>query len=179
MRPRSAAALCLLALSLFASRPATAEIITFEEMTPNGGAVPVLDFYANRGVIFRASAIDYTKGPPILANFVHSGTNAIETCFAIEFCTSPIEVTFTQAQAHVSAFAGFDGALGETVTVVMRGFASRRLAGGAGVGLDRSKHDIDADPDAPRRHGAHCDHRAGHRGRRERWRADVLERPRD
>ena len=124
MLPRSAAALCLLALSLFASRPATAEIITFEEMTPNGGAVPVLDFYANRGVIFRASAIDYTKGPPILANFVHSGTNAIETCFAIEFCTSPIEVTFTQAQARVSAFAGFDGALGEAVTVVMRGFAA-------------------------------------------------------
>jgi len=59
-----------------------------------------------------------------LANFVHSGTNAIETCFAIEFCTSPIEVTFTQAQARVSAFAGFDGALGEAVTVVMRGFAA-------------------------------------------------------
>ena len=80
----------------------------FEELTPNGGALPVLDFYANRGVIFRASAIDFTKGPPIVANFVHSGTNAVETCFAVEFCTSPIEVTFTQAQAHVSAFTGFE-----------------------------------------------------------------------
>src|SRR5436189_1928849 len=115
MRSRSAGPLCLLVLSLFASRPAAAEIITFEEMTPNGGAVPVLDFYANRGVIFRASAIDFTKGPPVVANFVHSGTNAIETCFAIEFCTSPIEVTFTKAQAHVSAFTGFDGPLAEAI----------------------------------------------------------------
>jgi hypothetical protein len=88
------------------------------------GALPVLDFYANRGVIFRASAIDFTKGPPIVANFAHSGTNAVETCFAVEFCTTPIEVTFTQGQAHVSAFTGFDTPLVEAVTVVMRGFAA-------------------------------------------------------
>src|SRR4029077_5636880 len=116
MRARSAAPLCLLALSLVASRPATAEIITFEELTPNGGALPVLDFYANRGVIFQASAIDFTKGPPIVANFARSGTKAVETCFAVEFCTSPIEVTFTQAQAHVSAFTGFDSPLVEAIT---------------------------------------------------------------
>jgi hypothetical protein len=106
------------------SRPAAAEIITFEEMTPGGAAVPVLDFYANRGVIFRASAIDYTKGPTVIPNFVHSGTNAVVTCFAIEFCTSPIEVTFTTAQARVSVFAGFESPLGEAITVVMRGFAA-------------------------------------------------------
>src|SRR5215510_11605271 len=106
MRPRVTGPLCLLALSLFTSRPAAADIITFEEMTPGGAAVAILDFYANRGVIFHASAIDYTKGPPVIANFVHSGTNAAETCFGIEFCTAPIDVTFTQGQAHVSAFAG-------------------------------------------------------------------------
>jgi len=124
MRARSTGPFCLLALSLLVSRPAAAEIITFEEMTPGGAAVPVLDFYANRGVIIRASAIDYTLGPPVVANFVHSGTNAIETCFGVEFCTSPIEVSFTQGQAHVSVFAGIDGPLSDAVTVVMRGFAA-------------------------------------------------------
>src|SRR5262249_8220309 len=108
-------------LSLFFSRPAAAELITFEEMSPNGAAVPVLNFYGDRGVIFRASAFDYSQGP-IIPNFAHSGTKAIETCFAVEFCTSPIEVTFTQAQAHVSVSTGFDGALGRAITVVMRGF---------------------------------------------------------
>jgi hypothetical protein len=123
MRPRTTGLLCLLALCLLASRPAAAELITFEEMSPNGGAVPVLNFYADRGVIFRSSAFDYTKGP-VIPNFAHSGTNGIETCFAVEFCTSPIEMTFTQGQAHVSVFTGFDGALGQSATVVMRGFAT-------------------------------------------------------
>ena len=123
MRPRTTELLCLLTLCLLASRPAAAELITFEEMSPNGAAVPVLNFYADRGVIFRASAFDYTKGP-VIPNFAHSGTKGIETCFAVEFCTSPIEMTFTQGQAHVSVFTGFDGALGQSATVVMRGFAT-------------------------------------------------------
>ena len=104
MRPRSTR-FFLLALSLFVARPAAAELITFEELTPGGGPAPVLDFYANRGVIFGASALDFTNGPLVIPNFAHSGTNAVETCFAIEFCKAPIEVTFTVAQAHVSSSA--------------------------------------------------------------------------
>lgn len=123
MRSHSTGPLCLLALSLCVSRPAAAEIITFEEMSPNGGPAQVLNFYADRGIIFRASAFDYSKGP-VIPNFAHSGTKGIETCFAVEFCTSPIEITFTKAQAHVSVFAGFDGPLGQAATVVMRGFAT-------------------------------------------------------
>ena len=121
MRLQSTRLLFLLALSVCVSRPAGAELITFEEMSPNGAAVPVLNFYGDRGVIFRASAFDYSKGP-IIPSFAHSGTKGIETCFSVEFCTSPIEMTFTQAQAHVSVSTGFDGALGQAVTVVMRGF---------------------------------------------------------
>jgi hypothetical protein len=131
MRMRSLASLsavCLVVslLTLVNARAAgAAEIITFEEMTPGGpgtgGAVPVLNFYASRGVIFRAVALDYSKGVPV-PNFTHSGTKGIETCYATEFCSVPVEMTFTQAQARVKAFVGFDGPLVESLTITMRGF---------------------------------------------------------
>jgi hypothetical protein len=113
-------------LALSAARVAAApEIITFEEMSPDGpgtgGVIPVLNFYASRGVIFRAVALDYSKGIAI-PNFAHSGTKGIETCYAIEFCSAPIEMTFTQAQARVKVFAGFEPQLSAALTVVMRGF---------------------------------------------------------
>ncbi len=125
-RFRSFASGLLLALVLFAAKPAAAaEIITFEEMSPDGpgtgGVIPVLNFYAARGIIFRAVALDYSKGIPI-PNFAHSGTKGIETCYAIEFCSSPIEMTFTQAQARVKVFAGFEPQLSQAITVAMRGF---------------------------------------------------------
>lgn len=123
MRTRSAGPLGLLVLLLFVSRPAAAEIITFEEMSPGGGALPVLNFYADRGVIFRAVARDYSQGVPV-PNFAHSGTKAIETCFAQEFCTVPIEMTFTLAQARVRVFTGLNAPINEPLTITMRAFAA-------------------------------------------------------
>jgi hypothetical protein len=122
----SAACFLVLVLTLFnAPTAGAAEIITFEEMSPDGpgtgGVIPVLNFYASRGVIFRAVALDYSKGVPV-PNFTHSGTKGIETCYATEFCSVPVEMTFTRAQARVKAFVGFDGPLIEPLTIAMRGF---------------------------------------------------------
>ena len=104
-----------------------AEVITFEEMSPDGrgtgGVIPVLNFYAAKGVIFNAVALDYSKGIAI-PNFAHSGTKAIETCYAAEFCNAPIEMSFTQPQARVKVWAGYSSALTQPITVVMRAFAS-------------------------------------------------------
>ena len=128
MRIRSLALLSLLALTLLCSRAASAaETITFEEMSPDGpgtgGVIPVLNFYAAQGVIFRAVALDYSRGIAI-PNFAHSGTKGIETCYATEFCSAPIEMTFTQAQTYVKLFVGFDGSLSQAITVVMHAFAA-------------------------------------------------------
>ena len=123
MRTQSAGRFGLLLLLLVVSRPAAAEIITFEDLSPGSGAVQVLNFYANRGVIFRAVARDYTQIVPP-TGIAHSGTNAIETCFAQEFCTVPIEMTFTQAQARVRVFTGFNGSIAEPMTITMRAFGA-------------------------------------------------------
>lgn len=124
MRIQLAGRIGLLVWLLFGSRPAAAEIITFEELSPGGGAQPVLNFYANRGVIFAGSARDYSQGLPI-PNFAHSGTKAIETCFAQEFCTVPIEMTFTSAQARVRVFAGMNFPIvSGPMTITMRAFAA-------------------------------------------------------
>ncbi len=109
------------------SRAQGAQVITFEEMSPDGpgtgGVIPVLNFYSAKGVIFNAVALDYSKGIAI-PNFAHSGTKAIETCYAAEFCSAPIEMSFTQPQARVKAWAGYSSALTQPITVVMRAFAS-------------------------------------------------------
>src|SRR6266436_4652922 len=64
------------------TRASALETVTFEEMSPGGpgtgGVIPVLNFYAAKGVIFNAVALDYSKGLAI-PNFAHSGTKAIET----------------------------------------------------------------------------------------------------
>lgn len=124
---RFLATFLVFALTFLVGSPASAtETIRFEEMTPDGpgtgGAVPVLNFYAAQGVIFRAVALDFPKGLAI-PNFAHSGTRAIETCYAVEFCSAPIEMTFTQAQARIRLWVGFSSSLAQSATVAMRAFA--------------------------------------------------------
>lgn len=125
---RLIALLAALPLAAISGTPASAvETVTFEELSPDGpgtgGVVPVLNFYAAKGVIFSAVAIDYSKGIAI-PGFAHSGTKAVETCYAVEFCSAPIDISFTQAQARVKLWAGFSAPLGQAITVVMRAFAS-------------------------------------------------------
>jgi len=121
---RSVLLLCAL---LIGTTTSAAEVITFEEIAAagpgEGSGTPVLNFYAARGVIFKAVALDYSKGIAI-PNFAHSGTKAIETCIAVEFCTAPIEASFTQAQAHIKIRAGFSAVLMQPITVVLRAFAN-------------------------------------------------------
>jgi len=129
-----AAIILALVLSIAPNTRASAvEIVTFEEMSPDGpgtgGVIPVMNFYAAKGVIFNAVAIDYSKGLAI-PGFAHSGTRAIETCYAIEFCSAPIDISFTQAQARVKLWTGFSSRLDQPITVVMHAFASN----GAEVG---------------------------------------------
>jgi hypothetical protein len=108
------------------------EVITFEELAaPPVGAgtgLAVLNFYASRGIIFdAAAALDFSQDIP---NFARSGTKAIETCVAAEFCTSPIAMSFTRPQARVKAWAGASFPPSQPLTVVMRAFAGN----GAQVG---------------------------------------------
>ena len=109
------------------TRASAVEVVTFEEMSPDGpgtgGVIPVMNFYAAKGVIFNAVALDYSKGLAI-PGFAHSGTKAIETCYATEFCSAPIDISFTQAQARVSLWTGFSSRLDQPITVVMHAFAS-------------------------------------------------------
>ena len=114
-------------IALLCHVASAAQLITFEEIAAGGPGqgtgTPVLNFYAAQGVIFKAAALDYSKGIGI-ANFAHSGTKGIETCIAVEFCTAPIEASFTTPQARVKIRVGFDSALTQPITVVMRAFAS-------------------------------------------------------
>jgi hypothetical protein len=55
-----------------------------------------------------------------MPGFAHSGTRAVELCFAAEFCTTPLNVSFTAAEKHVKLWAGYSAPLSQSVTVVMQ-----------------------------------------------------------
>jgi hypothetical protein len=109
-------------------------VIDFEDLSPSGpgtgASVFVNSQYASQGVSFNNPvALDYSMGVAI-PGFAHSGTNAIETCFAQEFCAAPIAINFTSGQSHVKVWVGFSGSLQEDYPVIMRAFDS----GGTEVG---------------------------------------------
>ncbi|HEY3269128.1 MAG TPA: hypothetical protein VGM37_19630 [Armatimonadota bacterium] len=115
----------LVAVALSAARGA---VITFEDLSPGGpggaGApVVVTNQYASLGVTFNfPDAFDYSKGLFAIPNFAHSGTVAIEQCYAAEFCTSPISINFTAGQARVKVWVGYSAKLDQSIPVIMRGF---------------------------------------------------------
>jgi len=104
---------CLVALGC--SMPASGQtVIDFENLQTS---VTVLNQYANQGVTFNGPlARDYSQSP----GFAHSGTKAIELCFAAEFCTTPLIVSFTTAQKHVKVWVGYSSPLSQATTVVMQ-----------------------------------------------------------
>jgi hypothetical protein len=112
--------------SLFKPAIAQMQVIDFEDLTPGGpgtgASIFVNSQYSSVGVQFNNPvALDYSKGLAI-ANFTHSGTKAIEQCYAQEFCSTPITITFTAPQTHVKLWVGFSGSLVEDYPVVMRAF---------------------------------------------------------
>jgi hypothetical protein len=103
-------------------------IINFDDLVTGGlgtgGPIPVTNQYASQGVTFNSPvAIDFSKGTAI-PGFAHSGTNAIEQCYAAEFCTAPIEIRFSQGQSRVKVWVGYDSTLNEKTPVIMRAFDS-------------------------------------------------------
>jgi LPXTG-motif cell wall-anchored protein len=86
-------------------------VIDFEHATTvgkgQGGPVVLTGGLSAHGVRFnRVFVFDYTKGLA-LAGFAHSGTRAIEQCYALEFCSEPIEATFNTLQARVKVWVGY------------------------------------------------------------------------
>jgi hypothetical protein len=106
---------CLL-IGIVLSSPtglATPVVIDFEDLPAGpigtGAQVFVTDQYAFLGITFNGpAALDYSEGSVVaIPNFAHSGTKAIEQCYAIEFCTRPIEVSFREPQRRVEMWVGF------------------------------------------------------------------------
>jgi hypothetical protein len=105
--PRSRAVLSFLAaLACAGGLRAAPVVLTFEEL---GFGTKVLDQYAAQGVTFNGpTCVDYgLLGQP--TGFAHSGQKGIQPCFAQEFCTVPIEMTFATPQRYVTAWVGFAG----------------------------------------------------------------------
>jgi hypothetical protein len=105
-------------------------VINFDNLPAGGPGTPatvtVISQYADKGVTFNGPvALDYSKGLPI-PGFAHSGSIAIEQCYSQEFCSKPIEMSFTRAQRRVKVWVGFHGRLDESRTVLLSGFDSSR-----------------------------------------------------
>ncbi|MFB3766181.1 MAG: hypothetical protein ACE14P_13175 [Methanotrichaceae archaeon] len=101
-------------------------VITFDDLNTGGlgtgGPIPVTNQYASQGATFNGPvAIDFSKGNAI-PGFAHSGTNAIEQCYAAEFCTAPIEIKFSQGQARVKVWVGYDSTINQKTPVILRAF---------------------------------------------------------
>ena len=98
------------------ARAAGPTVITFDDLSvPAGGRKTLNTQYSAQGVTFNdVMAIDYSQSP-FPAGFAHSGTVAIEQCFAVEFCTAPITATFTTGQLRVKAWVGYSFALSSPV----------------------------------------------------------------
>ena len=97
-------------------------VINFEGL---GHRAAVLAQFENQGISFnRASCIDYVVQPGYPAGYAHSGTKGIEQCFAQEFCSVPIEMTFTAGQRRVKAWVGVGFPNQVPFTVHLRAFTS-------------------------------------------------------
>jgi hypothetical protein len=118
--------LLLLISVAFATAIADPVVINFEDLQANGlSQAPTLFVnrqYQSKGVVFNNPiAFDFSLGDQ-KAGFAHSGTKAIEQCYGLEFCTTPIEMNFGAGQVRVKVWVGYDTQLTERRVVVMEGF---------------------------------------------------------
>lgn len=108
---------------LSAPAHAQAVVIDFENVAQG----PVTNQYAQFGVIFsNLTALRY----PSIPGFPHSGVQAAEACFAAEFCSAPVDMSFTTAQRRVKVWVGLSSPFGASSTVILRALD----ANGAQVG---------------------------------------------
>jgi hypothetical protein len=97
-------------LLLFAPQIHAQVVLTFDDVA----AGPLTNQYQARGVILY-SPLNRDSAPGL----AHSGTKAIELCFATEFCRTPLNVTFTTGQRRVKIFAGVTSQLNPALPVRM------------------------------------------------------------
>lgn len=103
------------------------DLIDFEDLATTeigtGGQTIVSDQYAARGVTFNnPSVIDYAGGVVGIPEFVHSGSNAIQQCYAKEFCATPLVMRFAEPQQRVKIWVGFKGRLDSESVVRLTAF---------------------------------------------------------
>lgn len=88
-------------------------VLTFDDLAVG----PLSTQYQSHGATFNFPLVrDYASTP----GFAHSGAQAIELCFAAEFCKSTLNVDFTTGQRHVKVFVGFTSPLTQASPVLMR-----------------------------------------------------------
>src|ERR1700745_1046672 len=90
---------------------ASAQVIDFEDLPASFWGAPatvnVTTQYVTQGITFSAQsppivALDYANPfLPQFQNFAPSGTNGIETCYAVQSCTHPFAMSFVQPQTRV------------------------------------------------------------------------------
>lgn len=107
-------------------------VIDFEGIQP----ALVFSQFASQGVTFNGPlARDFSPTP----GFAHSGTKAIELCFAQEFCSAPLNINLTAGQAHVKVWVGYTAQLTQPARVTMQALdANGQLVGQASVVLGPS-----------------------------------------
>src|SRR5437016_1402446 len=90
-------------------------VLNFENLPQ----APLIAQYATKGVTFNGQMLrDYSQTP----GFTRSGHEAVELCFAAEFCSSPLQTDFTAGQSHVKVWVGFSSPMSAATTVALQAF---------------------------------------------------------
>jgi hypothetical protein len=111
-----------LTLSLIAM--GSGQLVNFEDISTTslgeGGQTSIGDQYSHWGIYFNNPvALNYSEDIP---GFAHSGSTAIEQCYAKERCHTPIEMTFPEPVSQLNLWAGYRRSLETSRTVVLEAF---------------------------------------------------------
>jgi hypothetical protein len=108
---------------LYMANPTPAQVLlNFDDRAPG----PLSTQYQAQGATFNSPTLrDYADTP----GFAHSGTKAVELCFAAEFCKATLNVSFTTPEKHVKLWVGFTSPLAQASPVKLTALN----AGGATV----------------------------------------------
>lgn len=94
-------------------------VITFETLAP-GAAVE--SQFSGRGITFsNARCVDYGLQIGQPDGFAHSGRKGIEPCFAQEFCSVPLDMTFALEQRYVKVWVGYANRSTFNLDIQLRG----------------------------------------------------------